>query len=402
MSAFHDESSSSFRIPGWFVVICLIGAGYYFFQHYNIAGLDQIAVYPKDGNAEQTDYDTSFVGLSEPSGPLSSVALGLGSSSTTPFVSTPSYLADRSAQGTGVFTARNETFNERGNAKLPIDGNSFTSLRNTTNVGAPSSPRPRVRNIRIASWALSGFTPSKLANSLARRNLVRVIRQFDVIALQQITSQERDLIPRLVDAANEGGNRYEYIIGDQTGPKDRQEQLAFVFDTARIRADRRQTYTLADPDENLLYDPLVAWFQTAELPAADAWTFSLVNVRVDLGRAPIEVAMLSNVLSAVRADGRREDDVVMAGLFQADDAYLLPTVKGSDVRAAVRSVPTDIFGRNQTSNVLMDVQVTSEYIGRGGALDFLRVYNLSAAEAETLTSYLPVFAEFTAHEGGEL
>jgi hypothetical protein len=402
MSAFHDEPSRSFRIPGWFVVIALIGAGYYFFQHYNIAGLDQISVYPKDGRTEQASYDTSFVGLNDNLAPYSASELGFGSLGPAPLAADHSFPAYGSAQADRTFTAKREPFNERGNASVPVDGNSFTSLRNTTNLGAPSVVRPRVRNIRIASWALSGFTPSKLADSQARRNLVRVIRQFDLIALQQITSQERDLIPRLVDAANEGSGRFEYIIGDQTGPRDRQEQLAFIFDTARIRADRRQTYTLADPDQNLLYDPLVAWFQTAELPTEDAWTFSLVNVRIDLGRAPIEVAALSNVLSAVKADGRREDDVVMAGLFQADDAYLLPSIAGTDVRAAVRSVPTDIFGRNQTSNVLMDVQMTSEYIGRGGALDFLRVYNLSAAEAETLTSHLPVFAEFTAHEGGEL
>ncbi len=32
------------------------------------------------------------------------------------------------------------------------------------------------------------------------------------------------------------------------------------------------------------------------------------------------------MLSAVRHDGRSEDDVLLVGLFQADDAYLLPTV----------------------------------------------------------------------------
>ena len=111
---------------------------------------------------------------------------------------------------------------------------------------------------------------------------------------------------------------------------------------------------------------------------------------------------MPNLMAAIRLDGRGEDDVVLAGLFQADDAYLLPTLSGPNVRAAVRSVPTDIFGRHQTSNVLVDSRLTSEYIGRGGAFNFMRAYELSAAEAETVTSHLPVFAEFTPTEGGEI
>ncbi|QDT12563.1 deoxyribonuclease I [Planctomycetes bacterium K23_9] len=393
MSAFNDEPGSSFRIPGWFVVLFLVVGGFFFFRHFKVAGLDQIAIYPKDSADDinvygPTGYDATLVGLSDSDGLVS-----------------PSMMLDQpvAANSSGAaFVGNPGTFEQIGNASLPRDGNPFNGLRNQTTVGPAVAARPRIRNIRVASWALSGFTPSKLANPVARRNLIRVIRQFDVLALQQVTSQERDLIPRLVDAANEGGRRYEYIVGDQTGPADRQEQLAFVFDTARVRVDRRQTYTMADPENRLLYDPLVAWFQTAQLPASDAWTFSLVNVRIDLARAPMEVAMLPNVIGAVRVDGRGEDDIVLAGMFQADDDYLLPTIAGQDMRAAVRSVPTDIFGRHQTSNVLIDTKLTSEYIGRGGAFDFLRVYNLSASEAELLTSHLPVFAEFTAHEGGEL
>ena len=392
MSAFHDERSSSFRIPGWFVVLCIVGGGVFFLRHFKISGLDQIAIYPKDSVERVPDYDTTFVGLTDSDSLVNPSTLPRPQSDTSVSVG---------SSGASVF-GNPGTFEQIGNASLAKDGNPFNGLRNQNTASQRSQPRPRIRNIRIASWALSGFTPSKLADSVARRNLVRVIRQFDVIAFQQITSQERDLVPRLVDAANEGGIRYEYILGEQTGPADRQEQMAFVFDTTRIQVNRRQTYTLADPNNSLTYDPLVAWFQSVQPTADRAWTFSLVNMRIDLGRAPMEVGMLSNVIAAVRVDGRGEDDVVMAGLFQADDEYLLPAIAGKHVRAAVRSVPTDIFGRHQTSNVLIDTKSTSEYIGRGGAFDFLRVYNLSAAEAESLTSHLPVFAEFTAHEGGEL
>ena len=189
-------------------------------------------------------------------------------------------------------------------------------------------------------------------------------------------------------------------MGQPNGPVDAREQLAFVFDTDRIRVDRSQTYTVADPDHQMSYDPLVAWFRASE-PAVDiAWTFSLANIRIDLSRAPAEVALLPSMLHAIRRDGRGEDDVVMAGLLQADDAYLLPDVMGDGVRAAVEKTATEIIGKHQTSNILVDVGPTNEFVGRGGVLDFLRAYNLSFEEAQSVSSQLPVYAEFTATEGG--
>ena len=192
------------------------------------------------------------------------------------------------------------------------------------------------------------------------------------------------------------------MIGESTGPADRPEQQAFIFDTTRVVVVRQQTYTVKDPENQVTFDPLVAWFRAAEPPGSQAWTFSLVNVRVDLARAPNEVALLPEMLSAIRSDGRGEDDVVMVGLFQADDAYLVPTFGGKKIRATVRSLPTDIFGKYQTSNLLLDADSTSEFLGRGGVLNYLRSFDLNLAQAETVTSHLPVYAEFTALEGGRI
>ena len=349
------------------VVLLLVGGGWYFFQHYQIDGLDEVSVYPKSSSSDDETYVT--------------------------YRDVPNVLAtDTSFASPAPFDARGKE-------------SPFTLARASSGHAAgdikPTSARA-FRNLKVASWALDGFGPTKLANATARRNLARVIRQFDIVALQQVASIERDLIPRLVDVINEGDKRYDYVIGQSTGPVDREEQLAFVFDTTRVLLDRRQTYTIEDPANQVTFDPLVAWFRAAEPPASQAWTFSLVNVRVDLARAPDEVALLPGMLSAIRADGRGEDDVVVAGLFQADDAYLLPTIAGDKVKAAVRSLPTDIFGQYQTSNVLIDTATTSEYLGRGGIFDYLRLYDLTLPEAETVTSHLPVYAEFTATEGGRL
>nr|WP_236649473.1 deoxyribonuclease I [Rhodopirellula sp. SM50] len=335
------------------VTICiLVGAAVYFSQHFQIAGLDQLTITPKsEESAEEPDPldDLLFVSANQRNG----LSTG-GPVAPTPFVA-------RSAEAN----------------------------RN-------------VRNLRIGSWALSGFGPSKLASEHCRLNLIRMIRKFDVIALQQITAAERDLIPRLVDEINEGGRSFDFALGAPSGPTDRSEQLAILFNVNRVQIDRSQTYTVADPENQMTYDPLVVWFRAAQPTVDSAWTFSVVNVRINLARAPVEVALLPGIFASVRADGRGEDDVVMAGLFQADDSYLIPRVMGGDVVAAVDSTTTDIFSRHQTCNLLVDRNRTNEYVGRGGPIDFLRLFNLNLSQAEAVSSHLPVFAEFTATEGGTL
>ncbi len=362
-----SESGGGNPIQVAVVVLLLVGGGWYFFRNYEIDGLDAVSVSPK-GSLES---DETYISYRD----------------------TPAFLGSDTLPSTA------------GSTEPAGMENPFAIRPTSTNrakPGAALSPQRAYKNIKVASWALDGFGPTKLANGLARQNVARVIRQFDIVALQQIASIERDLIPRLVDTINQGDGRYEYVIGEPTGPVDRPEQLAFIFDTTRVLVDRRQTYTVDDPENHITFDPLVAWFRTAEPPASQAWTFSLVNLRVDLARAPTEVALLPDMLAAIRSDGRGEDDVVLVGLFQADDAYLLPTIDGEEVKAAVQSRPTDIFGKYQTSNVLVETLTTSEYLGRGGVFDYLRLYNLSLPEAETVTSHLPVHAEFSATEGGRL
>lgn len=345
-------------------VLVLVGGGWWFFRNYEVEGLDEVSVYPK---SIETDESTLITYRDAPP-ELSSGDLTLAS--------TPATSAN--------------PFDRTGNRMVRIEPDAESMLSTK-----------RFRSLKIASWALDGFGPTKFSNPLCRQNVAKVVGQFDVVALQQVASIERDLIPRLVEMINQSGRRYDYVIGKPTGPSDRPEQLAFIFDTTRVLVDRRQTYSVEDPADEMTFDPLVAWFRAAEPPSDEAWTFSLVNVRVDLARAPQEVALLPTILEAIANDGRGEDDVLLAGLYQADDAYLLGTLNDSDIRATVQSRPTDIFGRYQTSNLMFRESRTSEFVGRGGVLEFVRQFDLTLAEAETVTSHLPVYGEFTVIEGGQ-
>ncbi|MGB7324493.1 MAG: deoxyribonuclease I [Rubripirellula sp.] len=370
------------------VVLLLAGGGWYFFNHYEIDGLDQLSVFAKD----VPQSDGQFVNYLE-----------------APVEIDPNRSVPETEFTNFGSPANPITLTSRSESGFAVEGIQDFSPPKTSLPPArtPSAP-PRYRSVKVASWAMDGFGPTKLSNLTVRKHVAAVIRQFDVIALQQIASIERDLIPRLVEIVNGGQvgsnyhNRYDYVIGESSGPNGRQEQLAFIFDTNQVLVDRRQTYTVEDPQNQMTYDPLVATFRAAKPDSQIAWTFSLVNVRVDLARAQNEVALLPGIMKSVRGDGRGEDDVIMLGLFQADDAYLIPTMGGGSMRAAVVGRPTDIYSRYHTCNLLIDNVSTSEFLGRSGVYDYARAADMNPIEAEAVTSHLPVFADFTAHEGGKL
>lgn len=364
----HESAiRSSNPIPRVLFLLCLAGGAFYFFKHFEIHGLDRLTVHSKSasGDAIQVPYEVSDGAVT---------AARWRSNASNSFALTP------------VSTS-------------PV---SMAAGATAAGSGLPSLPasNPAGRYLKIGTWALGGFGPDKIQSAESFDRVAAVIQGYDILAVQQLRATQRDFVPQLAARASVGGRRFDFLLGPVHEASG--EQLAFFFDTNRIVTDRTQLYTVADPDQRMSHDPLVGWFRAAEPPPEIAWTFSIVNVRIELPLARQETAELPRILAAVTRDGRGEDDCLLLGLFQADDVYVTATLRQAPLRAAIKGSPTDIFARHQTSNIIYHNTLTSEAIGRAGVYDFLRRENLSLADAEQVSPYLPVWAEFSPREGGEL
>ncbi len=194
--------------------------------------------------------------------------------------------------------------------------------------------------IRIASFNLSGWGDARRDQPAVTEMLVRLIGQFDVIALQDIRSKRDDLLPNLMIELNRGGRAFDFMIGPRIGRGETREQLAFVFDTDRIETDRFQLYTVADPEDIVTREPLVGWFRTKHVNQREAFTFSLVNMHVDSNLAAAELDALPNLVEAIFNDGRGEDDVILAGDFSALGLRLRSLLRGCFVVPSTASRPT--------------------------------------------------------------
>lgn len=265
------------------------------------------------------------------------------------------------------------------------------------NSALPSNNSPR---IRVASFNVESMGPAKLAKPHVVETLVRILRQYDVIALQEIRSERDDILPLLVERLNQSGRTYDYMVGPRVGRTAPHDQFAFVFDTSRLETDRYQLYTIDDPQDLVTFEPLVAWFRCKGLPQHQAFTFSLISVRIDPNFAARERNILPGLIEAVERDGRREDDWILVGDFAGGVSELRDLDNGTN-RFAIRDIPTDITGERMLSGVIFSGRATTEFTGRAGAFDFLRKYNLSIEQAHEVSRHLPVWAEFSASEGAE-
>lgn len=254
-----------------------------------------------------------------------------------------------------------------------------------------------VPSFRLASFNLNSLGVTQLAKPTVAEALVGIIRQFDLVALQGIQSDRDDILPVLVERLNQTGRRFDYLIGPRVGHAGQTQQFAFIFDTTRIETDRYQLYTIEDPENLMTYDPLVGWFRCKESTASEAFTFSLVNIRINR-QSTTESSFVPNLFHAVSSDGRNEDDLILIGDFGGNPGQIAK-LNSDSVKFAIRNIPTDVAGQNMFDCILFPTQGTTEFTGRSGVFDFLRKYNMSLEQAVEISPQMPVWAEFYVVEG---
>jgi endonuclease/exonuclease/phosphatase family metal-dependent hydrolase len=272
---------------------------------------------------------------------------------------------------------------------------------NTTgNVTALRAPSRNDETLRIASFNIQVFGESKANDPKVLGYLAEIVRQFDVVAVQEVRARNQDVVARLVDVVNTTGRQYDFVLGPRLGRTNSQEQYAFLYDSATLEVDRSELYVVNDPDDLLHREPFVAWFRVRGPAPELAFTFTLVNVHVDPDLVDHEIDVLADVFTSVRNDGRGEDDVILLGDVNANDHRFGRLGDLPGMAWAISGLPTNTRGDAQYDNLFFDQSATDEFTGLTGAFDFLREFNLSLDDALRVSDHLPVWAEFSIYEGG--
>ncbi len=269
-----------------------------------------------------------------------------------------------------------------------------------TNVYLPPLAPRGPESIKIASFNIQVFGTSKLANPKAMQVLTNIIRQFDIVAIQEVRSTDDSVVPTFVNMINAGVGQYSYVIGPRLGRTNSKEQYAIIFDSSRIELGMNSVYTTPDPQDLLHREPLAARFRVRGVPPERAFTFTLVDIHTDPDETKTELNALAHTFVGVQQNGSGEDDVILLGDLNVDEYHLGNLGQLPNIAHAITQVTTNTRRNKMYDNIVFNQMATSEYYGRFGVVDLMNSFGLSEAEALEVSDHCPVWAEFSAYESG--
>lgn len=264
--------------------------------------------------------------------------------------------------------------------------------------GAITMPDRQPSTLLIGSFNMQRLGPSKLGNSWVMDKFAAIIRRFDVIALQEITSKDQRTVPQLLEHVNADGSNYSYTISPRIGREATgyYEQYAFVYDAKRVRSGDQFSYVVQDDDDVLHREPFVGRFET--ITTGQPFTFTLVNIHTDPGEIAYEIDVLADVYINVRQFEYPEDDVILLGDLNASPEQFQKLGQIPGFEPVIVGIPTNTRKNKIYDNIVFDRQAGREFTGRAGVLDMEQMFRVEMTDALRISDHMPIWAEFSITE----
>jgi endonuclease/exonuclease/phosphatase family metal-dependent hydrolase len=256
--------------------------------------------------------------------------------------------------------------------------------------------------VMIASFNIQVFGESKLAKPHVVDVLTKVVRQFDIVAVQEVRAKSDSVVPTFVSAINADGSRYQYVIGPRLGRTVSKEQYTFIYDTNRIELDPASVDTLPNPGGKFHRPPLRARFRVRTNPPEAGFSFWLVDIHTDPDEVPQEVDALADAFVSMRSLRPDEDDVIVLGDLNAGPPQFGRIKQIPGIGWAVSGVTTNTRRTKTYDNLIFDRTVTTEYTGRWGVLDLQDTFRIPLDKALEVSDHNPVWAAFSPWEARQM
>lgn len=256
--------------------------------------------------------------------------------------------------------------------------------------------------ITIASFNIQVFGESKIAKHDVVDVLTRVVRNFDIVAVQEVRAKSDSVIPQFLSAINADGSRYQFVIGPRLGRTVSKEQYTFIYDSTRIEIDPSSVGTSPNPGDRLHRPPLHARFRVRANPPEAGFSFWLVDTHTDPDEVSAEVNALADVFMEMKALRPDEDDVILLGDLNAGPPQFGKIRQIPGVGWAVSGVTTNTRRSKTYDNIIFDQRATTEYTGRWGVLDLQNTFGLTLDKALAVSDHNPVWAAFRPWEARQV
>lgn len=179
--------------------------------------------------------------------------------------------------------------------------------------------------ITIATWNIRDFGGTK--NNQEIRTIAEVIRNFDLIAIQEVVAKDpagAKAVARLVDELNRMGSKWDYRVSDPTQSPSSQmsERYAFIWKTSKVKVSAPPFLDSANA-ANIFREPYIGKFKTKE--NIEFWIVNYHARRFD-SNPQEEIELFDEYQSRLKSDrviiagdfNTSEDDPVFSELYELD------------------------------------------------------------------------------------
>ena len=253
---------------------------------------------------------------------------------------------------------------------------------------------PQDQPIAIASWNLKNIGQSKFNDPARIDIIIDVLKNYDIIAIQEVKDISLQLPQLLVAKMNEDGSNYNVVASDRVG-RNVFEQYLFVYDDDKIDyVPSTKGYGIESNDE-FAREPFYAMFRSGN------FDFYLLNIHTDPDDVAIEIPALKAAYVDLQNNTPNENDIILLGDFNGKAPDV---IAGSYITMdTIAQIPNIIFTINEETNtrggkaydnIIFQDNYTSEYSNSSGVNTFWLPYGLEEDQGFSISDHKPVWAVF--------
>ncbi len=282
------------------------------------------------------------------------------------------------------------------NYKIRITSKSNPIYKDKSNKNFTILPAKSNGTVKVASFNLQIFGVTKAGKPEVMDVLSKIIRNFDIVAVQEIRDASETALPALRNIVNSiEGPQYDYIVGERLGRTPSKEQYAYLYNTQKIELIGTP-YTYPEPADMFHREPYVSEFKAKN----GNFDFVLINIHTDPDTTTQEINDLPKVVEDAKGRYQGEEDFIVMGDLNADcgsfDEDGSSQLKSSDYLWVINnSIDTTTKATNCTyDRIIITTPMKTDYTGNSGVFRFDSAYNLNNDSTIAVSDHYPVYAEF--------
>lgn len=247
--------------------------------------------------------------------------------------------------------------------------------------------------VKIASFNIQIFGESKREKLDVMEVLEKIVKNFDIVAVQEVRDDTNTTLPSFVQKINEHSKEiYAFIASPRLGRTQSKEQYAFIFNS-KVKPEG-DSYVYNDINDDFEREPYIAYFES------NKFSYILVNIHTKPTDARKEIYSLVEVIKDA-SQHYDDKDVIVLGDFNADGSYFSEKITdglraSSYVWAISDELDTTVAENDYTYDriVFQKLFTSEDFTGMVGIFRFDTEYSLTNEFAHKISDHYPVWAEF--------